>query len=138
MDAYPEIYSVNRTRHNTTRGSVLVPENMLLPQVYFGMHMGPWGWQWEDGVHDIISASPSSRPITLDALMDGVEEVGALERTWVSRIANENHLDYAWDIQNYRGLCLLKIARMPFHCPRAVYGGSPQPAPSVQEDLTPT
>jgi len=138
MDAYSEIYAVNRTRHNATQESVLVPDNRLVPRVYLGTHMGPWGWQWEDGVHNIVSASPSSRPITLDALMNGVEEVGALERTWVSRIANENHLDYAWGVQNYHGLGLLKITRMSFHCPRTAYGGSPQPAPSMREDFTPT
>jgi hypothetical protein len=92
MSTYSGISVVNHTRHNTAQGSVLVPDDKQAPPTCVETHVGPWGWQWRGGMHDIVSASPSSRPITIKALMDDIEEVGALERNCVSRIADERSI----------------------------------------------
>ena len=98
MNAYSEISAVNCAHHNTAQGCVLIPDDKRAPPADVETHMGPWGWQWRDGVHDIVLASPSSPRITIKALMDGIEKVGLLERTWVSRITNGEYLGCTWDV----------------------------------------
>ena len=50
--------------------------------------MGPWGWQWKDGVRDLVAVPPSELRITIKALMDDIEKVGALKGTRVSFITD--------------------------------------------------
>jgi len=122
-NAYSEIYAVNCTPHNTARGFFPVPGDEWAPPA----RAGPWGWQWRNDMHEIVSIPSSSVPISIKALFDSIEKVGAVERTCVSRIADGEHLDCAWDVQNRHGFGLLKIARVPFHRQRTGHGEFPQP-----------
>ena len=82
MNAYLEMSAVNSTRPDTVQWFALAPEDKWVPPDV-EMHMGPWGWQWRDGMRDLASASPSPIRITIKALMDGIEKVGILERTCI-------------------------------------------------------
>lgn len=82
MNVYPEMYPVNCNPHDTVQGFTLVPEDKWVPTVYAETHMGPWGWQWKDGVRELAtSVSSSSIRITIKSLMDDIEKVGTVERT---------------------------------------------------------
>ena len=80
MNPYPGMPAINCARHSTAQGFVLVPEDNWVPPVYVETHLGPWGWQWRDGVRRLVSTPPSPIRITIKALMDSIEKVGALER----------------------------------------------------------
>ena len=82
--AYSEMSAINCTRHDTFQGSTSVPGDMWVPPLYAEAHLGPWGWQWRDGMRDLVSTSPSSIRISIKALMDNIEKVGMLEEARVS------------------------------------------------------
>ena len=61
--------------------------------------------------------------------MDNIEKVDTLEKTWVSRIADEELLRCAWDVQNCHGLGLVETTPRTFHRRRTARDGSSQPIP---------
>jgi len=77
--------------------------------------MGPWGWQWRDGVRELVSALPSPTRVTIKALMDDIEKVKDAEGYLVLFVADKECLGCTGDVQNHHRLGLFKISRVPFH-----------------------
>ena len=140
MNPYIETSTANCTRHNAVQGFAVISDNKCEPREYMETNMGPWGWQWRDGVGDLVSASPSPIRVTIKTLMDDIEKVGISEKTCASLFADEECLECTRNVQNDHGLGLLKIARMSFHRRRTIHGRSPQPSPQIRErkDVAPT
>lgn len=77
MNAYSEMSANNYTYNSTVHGFTLVPEDKRTPPAYMETSMGPWGWQWRDGVRGLVLVPPSQTRITIKVLMDNIEKVGS-------------------------------------------------------------
>ena len=102
MNPYYEM-STDSFCYNTIQGFVLFPEDHGVSSVYVEAHMGPWGWQWRDGLRDLVSTPPSPTRITIKDLMDAIEKVNQA-RCCVLFITDERVCSgCAWDVQNPHG-----------------------------------
>ena len=88
MNAYSEVAAISYADHTTVQGFVLAPEDTWPPQIYTEMHPGPWGWQWKDGVRDLVLVPPSPTRITIKALMGDIKKVGMFGGACVSFTAD--------------------------------------------------
>ena len=79
MNSCPGATTVNYTRHNPIQWFVPVPGDRRVVPFYTDTGLGPWGWQWRDGVRNLVSVPLPSIPITIKALMDDIEKVRTMQ-----------------------------------------------------------
>ena len=113
MNSYSDKTTFDYTCHNTDAGFTSFPAGRRVAPS--DADMGPWGWQWRDGLCNLTSVSLEAIPIPVKTLMDDIEKVKMLYAR-VLLIANEGHSGRTGDVQNYHRLGLLKLSRMPLHC----------------------
>ena len=97
---YHEMPTPNLTQHDAAQGSVLPPDNNHVSSVSMRARMGPWGWQWRDGLRDVVSTSPSSARITIKALMNDIEKVKHAEGCRELFIVDQECSGRTRDVQN--------------------------------------
>ena len=77
--------------------------------------MGPWGWQWSNEMRDLVSTPPSPGRMTIEALMNDIEEVNQTRGCVLVITDKERCSECRWDVHDSHGLEVLKVPRVPFH-----------------------
>ncbi|KAF9777728.1 hypothetical protein BJ322DRAFT_1095473 [Thelephora terrestris] len=74
MSSHSEMSTIYQTRYNPAQEYFFIQGREWVAPFYPDTYMGPWGWQWRNGVHNLVSTPPSPTSITIRALMDDIEK----------------------------------------------------------------